>query len=310
MRWKKYSACIEMTGITQKQTAVILSENFRRPFEYETESNRYVVKDNLDRLWSITFPEDVEAERISGEKKIKASGLFRARLETPFLYENDFDMLSDILERIEESGGLTNNSTKTEIRIDVAGVESRERFLKNLDSLENSKGRLFGKALGFEENKRLIDMSKIENENIISFPNFKSTTNHLRVNGYIQLCQSLSNYANKQGVIKDKENPSPNDKFVMRTFLVRMGMMGEEYKDIRQMLTKDLKGNSAWIHKVEVEEIEPQKELTRIEEISDGDLLEDEKRIEEPEVQDELKNEEHELEEIEEQEMSGFQDMM
>ena len=42
----------------------------------------------------------------------------------------------------------------------------------------------------------------------------------------------------------------------MRTWLVRAGMVGEEYKFARKMLTKNLEGNSAWQKMMEPAEVE------------------------------------------------------
>ena len=41
----------------------------------------------------------------------------------------------------------------------------------------------------------------------------------------------------------------------MRTWLVRIGMVGEEYRATRKQFTKELRGNSAWLRKIEVEEM-------------------------------------------------------
>ncbi len=71
----------------------------------------------------------------------------------------------------------------------------------------------------------------------------------------IQLSQTISNYAENTKNISEKINENPNQKFLMRTWLVRAGMIGAEYKFARKMFTQNLKGNSAWVNKVNVEEI-------------------------------------------------------
>ena len=43
---------------------------------------------------------------------------------------------------------------------------------------------------------------------------------------------------------------------MLRTWLVRAGMVGEEYKFARKMLTQNLEGNSAWQKMMEPTEIE------------------------------------------------------
>ncbi|MBZ4647626.1 MAG: hypothetical protein JG777_3115, partial [Clostridia bacterium] len=36
------------------------------------------------------------------------------------------------------------------------------------------------------------------------------------------------------------------DKFTFRVFLIRLGMVGDEYKDTRKILLENLEGNSAF----------------------------------------------------------------
>ena len=44
------------------------------------------------------------------------------------------------------------------------------------------------------------------------------------------------------------ENPdkTENPAFTFRTFLLRLGLVGEEYKNVRMHLLKDLPGDPAW----------------------------------------------------------------
>ena len=42
--------------------------------------------------------------------------------------------------------------------------------------------------------------------------------------------------------------PQDNEKFRFRTYMVRIGLKGKEYKKVRELLTQHLTGNSAWLH--------------------------------------------------------------
>lgn len=75
----------------------------------------------------------------------------------------------------------------------------------------------------------------------------------LTLNEYINtLTGSKNNYAKKHlmghseiGVtLKDK--PVDNEKYAFRCFLLRLGFIGEEYKEARKILLKNLTGNGAW----------------------------------------------------------------
>ena len=100
-------------------------------------------------------------------------------------------------------------------------------------------------------------MADTDQENgIISFPYFKSTLNKKELLSDIQFAQIVSSFAENNRTVSQKKSENQNDKFMMRTWLVRAGMVGEEYKFARKMLTKNLEGNSAWQKMMEPTEIE------------------------------------------------------
>jgi len=46
--------------------------------------------------------------------------------------------------------------------------------------------------------------------------------------------------------VSAKAKDTDNDKFTFRVFLIRLGMIGDEYKDTRKILLENLEGNSAF----------------------------------------------------------------
>lgn len=71
-----------------------------------------------------------------------------------------------------------------------------------------------------------------------------------QLKAYIQLCLAMSEAAKELKTISPKEPQHENPKFAMRTWLNRMGMIGEEFSTAREFLTKNLDGNAAWRHAV------------------------------------------------------------
>lgn len=67
---------------------------------------------------------------------------------------------------------------------------------------------------------------------------------------YIQLALALVNMATELKTASPKEQQKENSKFAMRTWLVRMGFVGEEFETARLILTKNLDGNNAWRFRV------------------------------------------------------------
>ena len=63
---------------------------------------------------------------------------------------------------------------------------------------------------------------------------------------YQQLVSLLGLTAKEQKRISPIEKPQDNLKYAMRLFLVRLGFIGDEYKQSRKILLRDLSGNSSW----------------------------------------------------------------
>lgn len=67
-----------------------------------------------------------------------------------------------------------------------------------------------------------------------------------QLKAYIQLCLAMSNQAKDVKYASPKAPQKENDKFAMRTWMNRMGCMGDEFKTARELLLKKLDGNCAW----------------------------------------------------------------
>ena len=63
---------------------------------------------------------------------------------------------------------------------------------------------------------------------------------------YIQLCLALSQQAKALASASPREPQRENPKFAMRTWLLRMGFIGEEFMTARDLLTKNLEGDAAF----------------------------------------------------------------
>ena len=255
MRWKKYGIEMDMTGITRKAVAEILAEQFDTKVVFCLSDNGYNVPDQNQRLWRILPSDSIKAEKYNGEKVVGANYMYQVKLLSPFLYENEFPMLEKALEQMELRGAIVNDSTKINLLLDVSCIENWEKYQTNLENLYESKGELFQKALDIPFSQ-VADTSQGKENGIISFPYFKSTLNKKELLSDIQFAQIVSSFAENNRTVSQKKSENQNDKFMMRTWLVRAGMVGEEYKFARKMLTKNLEGNSAWQKMMEPTEIE------------------------------------------------------
>lgn len=67
-----------------------------------------------------------------------------------------------------------------------------------------------------------------------------------QLKSYIQLCLALSQMAKEVRTASPKPQQTENPKYAMRTWLLRLGFIGDEFKTARDILTKRLAGDTAF----------------------------------------------------------------
>ena len=67
-----------------------------------------------------------------------------------------------------------------------------------------------------------------------------------QLKAYIQLCLAMNQLAKDLKYASPKPPQTENPKYAMRTWLLRMGLIGSEFADARKFLTQRLSGNSAF----------------------------------------------------------------
>ena len=69
-----------------------------------------------------------------------------------------------------------------------------------------------------------------------------------QLKSYIQLCLALSQMAKTVKTASPKPQQIENPKYAMRTWLLRLGFIGEEFATARDILTRNLEGDAAFRH--------------------------------------------------------------
>ena len=69
-----------------------------------------------------------------------------------------------------------------------------------------------------------------------------------QLKSYIQLCLALSQLAKDVRTASPKPQQNENPKYAMRTWLLRLGFIGEEFATARDFLTRNLSGDTAFRH--------------------------------------------------------------
>lgn len=93
---------------------------------------------------------------------------------------------------------------------------------------------------------RALNLHSVFTKGTVEFRLFNSTLHAGEVKSYIQLCLAINHQALVQKSASRSRTQSDNEKYTFRTWLLRLGMIGEEFKTARGHLLKKLAGNIAW----------------------------------------------------------------
>ena len=111
---------------------------------------------------------------------------------------------------------------------------------KNLDALLASKGKLIQKAFNIEKAAYTLT------DETIKFAWFHGKIAEDTVRAYTDFISKLCEMAQKQKRAVAKEKAVENEKYAFRCFLLRLGMIGDDYKTSRRILLQNLTGSSAF----------------------------------------------------------------
>ena len=111
---------------------------------------------------------------------------------------------------------------------------------KNLDALLASKGKLIQKAFNIEKAAYTLT------DETIKFAWFRGKIAEDTVRAYTDFISKLCEMAQKQKRAVAKEKAVENEKYAFRCFLLRLGMIGDDYKTSRRILLQNLTGSSAF----------------------------------------------------------------
>ena len=157
-----------------------------------------------------------------------------------------------------------------------------EDGLRNLKALIEAKGTLIQKALG------VSDLPLLETEEAVSFPWFTGEITPETFHAYGNFITALCNMAKNQKRVTAREKPVENKKYAFRCFLLRLGMIGDEYKTDRKILLQNLTGNGSFKggKKTYAPGLDP---IPTPENTVQFDVAEAHRRLQDPQVQAEIR---------------------
>ena len=91
-----------------------------------------------------------------------------------------------------------------------------------------------------------LNLHAMFSKGTVEFRLFNSTLHAGEIKAYVNLCLAISAQAIRQKSTQLTKTTSDNEKFTFRTWLLRLGLNGDEFKTTRDHLLKHLDGNAAW----------------------------------------------------------------
>jgi hypothetical protein len=95
---------------------------------------------------------------------------------------------------------------------------------------------------------RMLNLHAVFSHGTVEFRCFNGSTHAGEIKAYIQFCLAVSHQALTQRSATYKPVVTDNAKYTFRCWLLRLGLIGDEFKTARLHLMKRLEGNSAWRH--------------------------------------------------------------
>ncbi len=128
-----------------------------------------------------------------------------------------------------------------------------------------------------------LNLHSVFQKGTIEFRLFNSTTHAGKIKAYIQLCLAISAQALNQRCASRQKTRSTNEKYTFRTWLLRLGLIGDEFKTARLHLLEHLDGCIAWKDPAQAlrqKERLRQKKEKELAEVAQGRALTQEQTIE------------------------------
>ena len=147
-----------------------------------------------------------------------------------------------LMEELKKRGYDVPDTTEpesTKLTVQMPADFFDEHTLGNLRQICENKVALFQAAFQTD----CLDI--IPSDEKVEFPWF-TVEQDGDADAYCTFISMLCEFAKNQSRINRKPDTSDNPKYTMRCFLIRLGMVGAEFKAARKVILRNLTGNSAF----------------------------------------------------------------
>lgn len=240
-----YRVSIAMLGVDCAQTAAIVARCLPGGQVRKDGEETWLVEDCLGRTWAvIDGADDIDA---MFEKPRD-----RCVLVSPLLAYEDMDGLLCLLREVRSATGVEGGPS-CGMRVFAFLGEGNWQAKVNLQNLFCSKRALLFRALKTDleafrpRAQEQIDRIVFGGEDLCEvFPyDAASSLDPDEAKATLQLALAAAAQAVNQERVSAKLGKAENERYAFRCWMVRMGLIGDEYKPMRRRFLKRLPGDSA-----------------------------------------------------------------
>ncbi|MCM1578453.1 MAG: amidoligase family protein [Ruminococcus sp.] len=285
MKNQNFGVEIELTGITRETAAKVIANFFGTSHRHECSSyDTYTAKDNKGRIWKVMRDSSINTEgrnsayssevvtpilkyediedlqeilrrlRKAGAKANSSCGIHihvGAEKHTPKTLRNLVNIMASKQDMIFKALEINPNRAQTYCKKLESELVNRinEKKPKTKDEMADEWYRNYHGARQAHYNPSRyhgLNLHAVFTKGTVEFRLFNSTTHAGKLKAYIQFCLAVNNQALTQKYASPRVTVSDNECFTFRTWLLRMGLIGNEFKTARHHLLANLEGNIAW----------------------------------------------------------------
>lgn len=282
MKNQTFGIEIETSGITREKAAQLIAEYFGTTSRYDGGYyNVYSAKDNKGRTWKCMYDSSIVARNNNEKCEVVSPILTYDDMKdlqeiVRILRRNGAKSSASRQCGIHVHIGVGNHTIKTlknlvnymssyqDVIYKALAIDPcRERWCKKLEPMlidkfnvrgldTMKKGETAWYGEGRENEKHMhysqsryhgLNLHSVFSKGTIEFRLFNGTLHAGEIRSYITFCLAMSNFClNARSIRRSRKNQF-NDKYTMYEMLCRIGIKGEEFKVVRDHLTKHLSGS-------------------------------------------------------------------
>jgi len=286
MKSQKFGIEIEMTGVSRRTVANVIAEYFNTSVSSNNDVlGGYIVEDSSHRKWKVVRDGSIGVEHSNFERgeqvelvspicnyddivtiqeiirKIRAKGATVNSTCGIHIHVNASVHNAKTLRNITNIMASKEDLIYKALQVNVSRENSYcrkvdQRFLEELNrkkpkTLQQVSSIWYNGRDGRHEHYHhsryhCLNLHSVFSKGTIEFRLFNGTLHAGKIKAYIQFCLAISHQALTQKCASRRKTITDNEKYTFRTWLLRLGLIGDEFKTAREHLLKNLDGCIAW----------------------------------------------------------------